>query len=382
MNTLNCFSNTFRRLQLLRNYLLWTGMLLVSGCDLAVIEPSDGKLKSDFTFHVQDPLCTANCSVSFTNNSKNAATYEWDFGDASAVSTLPNPVHVYATSGAFPVRLRAFNDSTQHDTTLTVYINKTPTPGGLKAFQHVIDVGMTVPESPQLTMIDNALTNGKPDKIIVVTPVMGKRNTAALGVYYWGGKWGIFNENLSSLQEGEKFNVVTADAGAENAFVHEITPANKRLIHVSTMDHPMLNNHPNARVFVTPIWIKSSDYITWPLGVVYVNNRWEIMNLHQDELPAGLKVSVIVSEDASSYVHTCTFESIVGDYTKLNNTLTDNKPSARVITTFNQGSEITWPVANDQVTGLWYGPNANWSIFNQSGQAMLQDRKYNVLVVE
>jgi hypothetical protein len=106
------------------------------------------------------------------------------------------------------------------------------------------------------------------------------------------------------------------------------------------------------------------------------------MNLHQDELPAGLKVSVIVSEDASSYVHTCTFESIVGDYTKLNNTLTNNMPSARVITTFNQGSEITWPVANDQATGLWYGPNANWSIFNQSGQAMLQDRKYNVLVVE
>lgn len=241
---------------------------------------------------------------------------------------------------------------------------------------------MVQAESPQLTMMDNTLTNNKPDKIIVVTPVLGKRNSAALGVYYWGGKWGIFNQNLTSLQEGEKFNVVTADAGSENAFVHTITPSNKRLIHVSTMDHPLLNNHPNARVFVTPVWEKSSDYITWPVGVVYVNNRWEIMQLHQAELPADLKINVIISEDSNSFTHICSFESIVGDYSRLDNVLTNNKPTALVITTFNQGAEITWPVPNDQPTGLWYGPNANWSIYNQNGDAMLQDRKYNVLVVQ
>jgi PKD repeat protein len=382
MNTLTCFSNAFRRLLLLRNYLLWTGWLIVSGCDLAVIEPNDGKLLSDFTFQVQDPNCNANCSVSFTNTSQNATTYEWDFGDASAVSTLANPVHVYATPGAYPVTLRAFNDSTQQDTTLTVYINQTPVTTEWKAFQHTVGDGMVQAESPQLTMIDNALTNNKPTKIIIVTPVLGKRNTSALGVYYWGAKWGIFNQNLSSLQEGEKFNVITADAGSNNAFVHEITAANKRQIHVSTMDHPLLNNHPNARVFVTPVWEKSSDYVTWPLGVVYVNNRWEIMHLHQAELPANLKVNVIISEQSNSYTHTCTFESIVGDYSKLDHTLTNNKPTALVFTTFNQGSEITWPVPNDLPTGLWYGPNANWSIYNQSGDTMGQDRKYNVLVVQ
>jgi len=50
----------------------------------------------------------SNYTVDFTNNSSDATTYLWDFGDGET-STLENPVHTFTTSGTFTVALTAFN---------------------------------------------------------------------------------------------------------------------------------------------------------------------------------------------------------------------------------------------------------------------------------
>ncbi|GAB4260641.1 MAG: hypothetical protein Kow0027_28110 [Saprospiraceae bacterium] len=47
--------------------------------------------------------------VTFTNNSQNGLTYEWDFGDGST-SNEENPVHTYTTAGEFEVSLTVTND--------------------------------------------------------------------------------------------------------------------------------------------------------------------------------------------------------------------------------------------------------------------------------
>lgn len=52
----------------------------------------------------------------------------WDFGDASATSSLQNPTHVYSTAGAFNVTLISFGGSGCSDTiTNTVTVNPVPT---------------------------------------------------------------------------------------------------------------------------------------------------------------------------------------------------------------------------------------------------------------
>jgi PKD repeat protein len=43
-------------------------------------------------------------TVTFTDNSTNAASYAWDFGDSNT-STEKNPVHTYADYGTFNVVL-------------------------------------------------------------------------------------------------------------------------------------------------------------------------------------------------------------------------------------------------------------------------------------
>ena len=48
-------------------------------------------------------------TVTFTNNSQDATSYTWDFGDNQS-STEQNPVHTYAASGSYTVSLAATNN--------------------------------------------------------------------------------------------------------------------------------------------------------------------------------------------------------------------------------------------------------------------------------
>jgi PKD repeat protein len=47
--------------------------------------------------------------ATFTNNSLNAYTFDWSFGDNTANSTDENPVHTYAANGTYKVVLTASN---------------------------------------------------------------------------------------------------------------------------------------------------------------------------------------------------------------------------------------------------------------------------------
>lgn len=51
----------------------------------------------------------AGTTVTFNNMTTNATSYSWDFGDGGS-STLPNPMHTYATDGVYEVTLTATNE--------------------------------------------------------------------------------------------------------------------------------------------------------------------------------------------------------------------------------------------------------------------------------
>jgi PKD repeat protein len=61
------------------------------------------------------------CLVNFTNKSKNATSYQWDFGDGFS-SIAANPSHTYQSSGSFTISLNATGPSGTVSSSKDVYI--------------------------------------------------------------------------------------------------------------------------------------------------------------------------------------------------------------------------------------------------------------------
>ena len=60
-------------------------------------------------FHVEVTKAKVGSELFFYNDSENANSYEWDFGDGSAISKDANPFHIYKTTGKYRVTLSAFS---------------------------------------------------------------------------------------------------------------------------------------------------------------------------------------------------------------------------------------------------------------------------------
>ncbi len=81
----------------MRNYifLFISVIILLSSC---------AKPISDFTYKIDSKFLPA--KVNFNNNSKDADSYEWDFGDGKT-SNKKSPTHKYKSSGNYTVTLKA-----------------------------------------------------------------------------------------------------------------------------------------------------------------------------------------------------------------------------------------------------------------------------------
>lgn len=95
-------------------------------------------------------------SVKFNNLSVRATSYKWDFGDSTATSSSPTPVHVYTKSGVFTVSLVATNAIGKDTFSLVVNISPAPLPVTLVSFKASKSEGFN-----QLTWAVTAAYNAK-----------------------------------------------------------------------------------------------------------------------------------------------------------------------------------------------------------------------------
>lgn len=80
--------------------LVMAAMVVFSGCKKDD-DPETPVTSASFQFEVNG------LEVTFTNYSKNATSYTWDFGDGSGTSTEVSPTYTYVDGGAFTVTLTA-----------------------------------------------------------------------------------------------------------------------------------------------------------------------------------------------------------------------------------------------------------------------------------
>jgi hypothetical protein len=142
-----------------------------------------------------------------TNGKPNAlvfVTSNWNPGDVGGIYDN-HPIGVYYFSGKW----RILNQDVV-TMPVTAAFNVFVPPAGAGVFVHTATAGNS---SGNSTLINNIATNGRPSALLIVTPnwnpggVGGTFDNHPIGVWYSGGKWRIFNQDLASMPVNAAFNV-------------------------------------------------------------------------------------------------------------------------------------------------------------------------------
>jgi PKD repeat protein len=107
------------------------GLSFFASCDSGDDEPTPAPVAS-FQYAVNE---TNGLEVTFTNFSKNATSYSWNFGDGIGTSTEENVTYTYADGGTFTVTLTATNETGSVEYTKEVTVVNTLKPSADFSFQ-------------------------------------------------------------------------------------------------------------------------------------------------------------------------------------------------------------------------------------------------------
>jgi PKD repeat protein len=91
--------------------------------DVKITTPVASDPVPDFTFSFGNSSQFAPASVMFTNNSQNAVSYKWTFGDGAATSTQTSPNYTYNLPDGYTVKLEATNAGVTKSISKVVNIN-------------------------------------------------------------------------------------------------------------------------------------------------------------------------------------------------------------------------------------------------------------------
>ena len=256
-----------------------------------------------------------------------------------------------------------------------------PTSGsGANVYVHIATASNSAGD---FTDLDNNVTNNNPNAVVFVTPNWAPNrvyDNSPIGVWYHGGHWSIFNQNKTAIPHGAAFNVYALlDARYSGIFIHTATSYNSAGDYTD-INNSASNNNPNVLLLVTPNWAPHSVYDNSPIGVWYHNGHWSIFNQDKTAIPHGASFNVYaISRDVyGTSLHVASGLNSSGDYTDLNNRVTNNNPDAIVFVTPNWAP---YQVYNNHNTGVWYH-NGRWSIFNQDRTAMPNRAAFNVLAFD
>jgi hypothetical protein len=170
---------------------------------------------------IGEATCCGSAGVQGKNATGGGVGVEADGGSGPSgfgliATSLTGGTGVWARGGAVGLETEA---ATPSDTAVLIW------QGGIKV--HGAGIGTNTPVfihkataatipvgSTQQTIIDNPLTNGAPNAILIVTPNYNPNSTGniinnhPIGVFYNGTKWGIFNEDLQPMPLNATFNVL------------------------------------------------------------------------------------------------------------------------------------------------------------------------------
>ena len=119
------------------------------------------------------------------------------------------------------------------------------------------------------TYMNDPYFDGHPERVLIVTQNFNVYNNHHIGVWYdtaWG-KWAIFNQDRLAMPFNASFNVLASNPSS-NVFTH-IAGGSSIAGHVTYIDSPETNSHPEAKLFVTFSYNPYAVYNDHSTGVWY-----------------------------------------------------------------------------------------------------------------
>ena len=188
-------------------------------------------------------------------------------------------------------------------------------------------------------------------------------------MYYFNGKWAIFNQDLQNFPSQTKYNILIEPPGPL-AFRHTATLITEGH---SVIDHPSLNYNRDTKFIVGQFWTSPGIYNNNPVGIKYITNRWCIVNMNGSPIPFNSKYNIFIDYKIFQ-AGTITPSSGITNASIINNNLLDNHPYAIV---FNTPIKNYYSTHNNFETGVKY-QNNHWYISNPTAALLGSNARFNI----
>jgi len=168
-------------------------------------------------------------------------------------------------------------------------------PDFVVSFEHTTSAATISANSSKL---DHPSLNGNADAILIVAPIGDAltKNYNAIGVWYDGSTWLIFNQNRVSMPVGVTYRVTVYRSEEKTVFIHRADAQNTNGSQ-TTIQHPQLMNKPKAAVNVTQNWNPGGQGGIYNDSSVVAERQgsvWAIRNMNGNPIPTGAAFNVVV----------------------------------------------------------------------------------------
>lgn len=142
------------------------------------------------------------------------------------------------------------------------------------------------------------------------------------------------------------------------------------------LNHPELDNRPDAIVIVTSNWKTTGPYHNKSIGVWYNNGRWTIFNQDLSPMTNGAMFNVLIASPSANAFKT-TVAQRSGHIAILDHPSLNGRPNAKFLVTPDWGN--TGPYNNNPI-GIWYN-GSKWTVYNQkTTNPMPANPRFNVFI--
>ncbi len=210
------------------------------------------------------------------------------------------------------------------------------------------------------TTLDNPDLNNNPTAIIWATPIPDdglNLNPHPIGVYYFQNQWRIFNLDQRAMPVGAKFNVGYVTKPDASRFQYVITTENLQKDGSAFIDHPYLNDHPDAKLSFFPSWVPDERMIANRDEINMQYNadagKWSISNVNKKPLYAKVTYNIVISSAGNTNTIRLIPNPIITNSTIINSTanFVSNGVMAMYVTAWAKGIQVPGGSKNNSFQG-------------------------------